>query len=478
MLSVMINGQERRELIDLPSLSIENKLMAEVDTCSFTLETTDRSQAPQLGQEVIIAEGVERIFGGRIVRTPETEFLPGHFSYLAQVIDYACELDQKLFKESYENMTAGAIIRDLLTKYAPTITAANVKDGPNIQKIRFNYESSSACIKRLCDIAGFDWYVDYNRGLHFFDRETYAAPFSLTEEGGNYSDLSIEPDLSQVRNRVFVRGGVYASDPFTQTFKGDGNNRAWTLAYKPHPISATTPITVTLNGVTKTLGIENLDDPATKDFLLNYSEKVIKAGTNLATPTSTDTIAVTYRYEVPVLVQVDDPSSQQSLAAITGGDGIYEHLIQDENIKTKELAWQVGQAEMAQFSNPKVTASFSTFTSGLRAGMLISVQIARRGIDRTFLITSVNKKPKFYEETTGFRWEYSISCETKLLGIEALLIELLDKSRAVVDREDEIVHRLFNVTGDNIQATEIFTVTQGAPVSLIGSALVGYSEVA
>ncbi len=459
MISVLIAGVERRELIDLSTLSYSNVLTKDIDTCSFTLETTDRSVRPQSGQEVVVLEGAEKRFAGRIIRAPETEGPVGRFSYAVEAEDYTYDLDRRKVTESYVNMTCGAVIRDIISKYAPGITGVNVQDGPVIDKIKFNYENPSAGLKRLAEISGYDWYVDYNKDLHFFARESMAAPFALTDEGGNYWDLVIEPDMSQVRNRVYVRGGIYASDPFTETLACDGVKRAWPLLYKPHAIDAGTPITVYLNDVQKTLGIENIDDPATKDFLLNYQEKVLKAGTNLATPASGSHIDITYRYEVPVMVQVDDELSQAAMKALVGGDGVFEHVIQDETINSLEIARQVGEADLAQYANPRVTASFKTRTPGLRAGMTIQVTISRREINRSFLITSVTARPVHYSETDAtYVFEYSVSCETRLMGLEVLLAELLDKSRKPVERDDETIDilRRFN---DPVTIPDTLTTT-------------------
>lgn len=434
-LCVTIAGVARGIDVNARTLVIEDVLTSEANTCRFELQCDSYSDKPAAGQEVIIEDGPERLFAGVIVSAQEIE-MPDSLVYAVECQDYQYWLDRKLVVESYTNQRAGDIARDIITKYCPGFTTNNVKDGPIINFISFNYKYPSACLMELADITRMEWYVDYFKDLHFFAREQYEAPFSLTDEGDNYDNLVITPDISQFRNRVYFRGGTYLSDPYTQQIVADGTAREWLLAYKPHNL----PIKV--NGVDKTVGEENLvDDPSAYDFLMVYAEKLIKQAPGKTTLANGAVIEATYNYDVPVLTVQDDTESIAKIKALEGGDGIYEHIIIDPDVDSKESARQRTSADLKQYANPLISGSFNTTKPGLRSGQLIKINITRRSIDDWYLIRQVTITP-----LTPGKYHYHVQIETKLKGIQDLLRELYTKSRKIEVRDDEVLDRLLTMT--------------------------------
>ncbi len=110
-------------------------------------------------------------------------------------------------------------------------TTINVSDGPTISEIAFDYVQVSDAITKIAEICGYEWYVDYDRDIHFFDKNTYPAPFQLDDEQANYKDLIINTDISQLRNRIFVKSSML-KDIFGEVFIGDGVTDHWTCKYK------------------------------------------------------------------------------------------------------------------------------------------------------------------------------------------------------------------------------------------------------
>jgi hypothetical protein len=463
-LNVTINGVDRSLFVDARSFSISDALTSEVDTCNFTYECTDIADKPKEGQEIIVTDGAEKAFGGYIVSAPESEGT-GDYIYLVSCVDYQRLLDKHLVVEKYENMYAGDIVKNIITKYTSGFTTVNVKQGPMIKGIPFNYKYPGECLRELCSLIGYEWYVDYNKDVHFFDQESNKAPFSLDDTQFNFDELEITADISQLRNRVYVRGGTYLSEPYTQKIVPDGQQREFLLGYKPHDI------TVNLNGVAKIVGIENIDDPATKDFMLVYQEKLLKNGTNTMTLANTDLLEPTYRFDTPVLVSVDDADSINRMKGLEGGDGIYEHIIVDPEITSKELARQRAQADLAQYANPVISGSFKTNDKGLRSGQLIHIQQTKRGIDGYFLIRKVTRR-----YLTVDTYEFSVEIASKLKGIEDLLVQMFAQSRKFEVRDDEVLDKLLNLK-DSVKVTDTLTISSGAPESKIGYLRIGYGEI-
>jgi hypothetical protein len=467
-LSVKINGVYRTINVDPSSLVIMNALTDEVDTCSFVYETTDISEKPAEGQEIIIGEGTEstltgykKVFTGQIVSAPESEDLPGEFTYQVQCVDFQRLLDKHLVVEKYDNMYAGDIVKDIITKYCSGFTTDHVKQGPLVNGISFNYRYPGECLKELAQLTSHHWYVDVEKDVHFFDQFTNRSPFDLDDTQSNFDNLEITADISQLRNRIYFRGGTYLSEPFPETHTG--GKEVWLLGYKPHDLS------ITVNGVAKTVGIENIDAPTTKDFLMNYQEKHVVPGA-LAT-VSTDTVDFTYRFEVPVLTVVDDQESIDRMKGIEGGNGIYEHIIVDKEVTTKELARQRSQADLEQYANPLISGSFTTNDHGLRSGQLLHIKQTKRNIDGDFLIRKVTMR-----WLTVDLYHYQVEIASKLKGIEDLLIQLFSQSRQIEVRDDEVLDKLL-VLRDTVKLTDSLSIGTGSPVLKVGEAKVGYSEV-
>lgn len=300
MLKVTINGVDRSANINARSLSITNALSDEVDSCYFEFETTDIAEKPTESQEVIIADGTERIFAGHITSAPEIEQV-GNLIYNVECVDYQRLLDKHLVIEKYENMNAGDIVKDLIGKYTKGFTTVSVETGLTVKYIAFNYKYVSECLKELADLTGYHWYADYSKDIHFFDEFKYNAPFPIDDNSTDFEGLEIQADISQLRNRVYFRGGTYLSDPFDEVQQG--GKEVWNLGYKPHDLQ------VFVNGspTSATVGTENLHSPADYDFLVNYQEKHVLPG-KLVTA-STDSLKFRYKYNVPVLTVQDDVES-------------------------------------------------------------------------------------------------------------------------------------------------------------------------
>jgi hypothetical protein len=460
-LNVTINGVDRSLFVDARSFSISDALTSEVDTCNFTYECTDIADKPVEGQEIIVTDGAEKAFGGYIVSAPESEGT-GDYIYLVSCVDYQRLLDKHLVVEKYTNMYAGDIIKAIVTKYTAGFTTANVKTGPLIKSISFNYKYPGECLRELSELTQYEWYVDYNKDVHFFDRESNKAPFSLDDTQSNFSDLEINADISQLRNRVYVRGGTYLSELFTETQAG--GKEVWNLGYKPHDM------VITVNDVAATVGTENLHNPADYDFLVNFQEKHIIPGRK-ATAT-TDVLKLTYKFDVPVLTVQDDTESINRMKALEGGDGIYEHIIVDPTITSKDLARQRADADLKQYANPLVSGSFKTNVAGLRSGQLIYIKQTKRGIDANFLIRKVTRR-----YLTADKYLFEVEIASKLKGIEDLLQQLFVIGRKFEVRDDEVLDKLLTLK-DTVKLTDTLTISSGSPESRVGYAMIGYAEVA
>ena len=374
-ISVKIGGVDKTEYVDARTLSIRDELTSKVNSASFDFICNDVAVAPIPGEEVLIEEGANKLFSGRILSKQESFLPPNLLKYPVECIDHTRDLDKKLVFESYKNQKAGDIVKDIINKYTtysviPTgyndpdsewtdetlaydgyidtyaerlqiiehtwttfiefthasmlckgihflawndidytsheyrctvdidayygetwnhvyegvyanrewvekllaspqyvtafrfrfynnksitfdawlyevnfipsdiFTTINVSDGPTISEIAFDYVQVSDAITKIAEICGYEWYVDYDRDIHFFAKNTYPAPFQLDDNQADYKDLIIDTDVSQIRNRIFVKSSNI-KDFVGEAFVADGVSTKWNCMFKAENLPLT-----------------------------------------------------------------------------------------------------------------------------------------------------------------------------------------------------------------------------------------------
>lgn len=69
----------------------------------------------------------------------------------------------------------------------------------------------------------------------------------------------------------------------------------------------------------KTVGVENLTDPTTVEYLFNFNEKVVRRSTDSILPAGTIFRRVYYPYK-PIRVRVQSQPSIDAMKVLLGGD--------------------------------------------------------------------------------------------------------------------------------------------------------------
>ncbi|MFZ5645819.1 MAG: hypothetical protein ACOY46_19860 [Bacillota bacterium] len=450
--SLKIAGTERINDLEKNTLDIQQVLTYQIDTCQFNVTGT----APAEGEEVIIEDDdLGRLFGGiiKIVELSRTSPDKSKSLKVWQIDsnDYTALLDRRLVVETYENMTADAIFLDIVTKYCPGFTTTGVQAGaPTIEKIIFDYTPVSEAFKQLCEYVGWHWQPDYFKDLQFFSTDALSnpAPMELIP-GGSFRGLKHTIDTQGLRNRIYVRGGTMLSDPFTYEIKADGAARAWVLPHKPHEIS------MTVNAVPVTVGIENNHEEADFEYLMNYQEKYVRASEQTPTIATGTTIRWVYRYDIDVITTVEDLASQQALAAVQGGDGVYEHVIVDKSLTTIEAAEAAGNADLREHANPRVKGSFTTEVTGWSPGQLLPIDLPDRGIIGQFLVQKVTiSRPS----SSPAIWSHRVRYGGRLLGIANVLKALVSAQQKKTLNDTSILHK-FVYGSDGVSVTDELIIT-------------------
>ena len=436
-LTINIESTDRTNYIIWNSFKKDDILNAQVDTLQFsTKKYGTRTWKPTVGDEIEVLDGADKIFAGILLSVEE--IIDGQaLKYNVKCKDWTHYLDRKLVTERYENQTVNQIITDINTNYLSGFTVVNVDCGIEIESIAFNKMSVSKCIELLAKQINYSWYVDYEKDIHFFTRNKELSEFDLTDDNGKhiFDSLKIKDDLSQIRNRVIIRGGDMEGSNRTENFVGDGTKKTFALGhkFKEKP-------TVIVNAVAQTVGIDFLDEDTDYDCLWNFNEKylrfVVAPGNGLAG--TAEGIPL-----IPIIIQVE---SDESIIDY----GVYEFSKIDKTIETKEEAKQYAISQIEAYALTIQEGSFQTYDSGLRSGQLINIHSTIRGIDENFLIQKVSLKMR-----TPVDGIWTVTLATlRTMGIIDFLQDLLSAQDKQIKVDEDAVLEKYYIDNQTLGITE------------------------
>lgn len=453
-LTIKIQTVPRQSLVLLNSLKITNKINNRVDEANFTIKKQqNQTYRPQLNDEVVIENGTDVIFGGVIVKIEESAKAGEQVRYDVKCTDYSQYLRRKIVVERYEDTTLIDIIEDLVDNYTSDgFTTTGVTLVKNITSFSFNGLTVSECFDKLAKSLSAYWYVDYNKDIHFFAKDTEVAPFNLTDTSNNYiyDSLQIVEDITQLRNKVTVRGGTNPSDTdrTETTVCQDAGQDVYPLGYK----FAELPI-VKVNSVAQTVGAEYLSDDTLVEVQWSYQQKYIRF-TDGNLPSVNDVIEIVGKIEIPVIVRIQDNNSSDQF-------GIFEYKIDDETISTNDEAISRALVELESYANELHEGSFSTYTAGLVAGQRLNINSDIRGKNIDVIIQAVTKRPI---DHNGASIRYDIDFATvKTLGIIEYLQNSLINEQITEEAQETLLNFLtpdgetFAFSDDGEQAVTMTT---------------------
>ena len=455
---VMIAGADRTDVVDLATLSVQDAV-GERSTARFVVSDLDGTLALQPGQVVELTLDGAAVFGGSIDRIERRR--PG-VAKPCRVLGVECcdwhqLCDRRIVSEAYQATLAGDIVRDLVTKYlgAEGVTEgapSTIQDGPQVVEAVFNYVPATNVLDSLAEKAGFAWWIDAGKVLHFVERATYEAPWALDDDD-LVNDLVVIDGREGYRNRQYIRAGKDLTDSQVESFKGDGLTRTFVVGFP----MATQP-TVTVNSAPQTIGIKGAETGC--DWYWNKGDPILTqdgAGTPLG---AADTLEVTYQGWFDIVVLSTDEAAIDERKVAEGGTGYYEAAEDEPYLGSLDAAIQSANAKLRRYAKLSRTIMFNTFEPGLRPGQLLEVTLSERALVGDFLVESVE-----LAAAGGGLWRWDV----KAVGGEAVggwvqfFKTLATRGQAFVVREnireDQVLIRL-------VQTSEEYGWTEATPVSV------------
>lgn len=425
--TIQIDGVDKTSIIEMGSVRQSDILNQKVDTLEFVIIYHDgQTFRPEVNSEVKRYEGATKKFGGKVHRVNKKISGNGEVRYKVSVMDYSYDLDRQMVVEGYQDKTVNYIINDILTNFTDgTFTDTNVDCDITITKITFDRISVIEALQKLADLTGYSFYIDYDKDVHFFEKNTETAPFNITDADGNHipQTLEITDDFSQIRNRVFIKGGEIEGNERAETFDGDGVKEIFKLGNK----FAEKP-TVEVGGVAQNVGVDFLDDEASFDCFWDYKQKYIRFKTATVPASGTNNVEISGIPLYNLVVQVEDPDSILE-------HGLFEFAKIDKKIQSREEAVRYGQAEIEAYKNGLIEGSFETYESGLRSGQVININSSRLNVNENFLIQSVG-----FTMIAPTQYKYKVKLATlRTIGIIDFLIDLLKSGDRLVEESGDTI---------------------------------------
>jgi hypothetical protein len=442
ILQLKINGVDRTDKITWNSLKKTDVLNDKVDTLSFSINKYGtQTYYPEAGQSVELIVDSVTTYKGIILTVNKSSEGHSIVRYDVSCVDNSYYLGRVLVAETYTDTTIEAVINTLIADYAPSFTTVNVDAAIAVETVTFNYITVKDAISKIAKMSNHSWYVDYNNDLHFFAKNTELSPFNISDTSNNYiyDSLEISDDISQLRNRVFVRGGEAEGDPRTETFNGDGTKKFFKLSNKFSKLP-----TVTVGGVPQTVGVDFLDNETDFNILWSYQESYLKFTNAPASGTNNISVNGIPLYQIRVLVE-----NTPSIAA----NGLAEIYKEDVSVKSSQEAIDLANAELNAYAAKISEGSFSTYTPGLRSGQTITVNSPARMVNEAFLIQRVSFQ--MISQDMGF---YSVELATlkTITLIDYLLSQLSRNATILKDSDTVLIEKVLTFT-EAVGVGETFT---------------------
>jgi hypothetical protein len=449
--------------------SFDNKIANFSVSCEF-FDDTDVKQF-SVGTEVRIWTGkkdeeLEQIFTGIVSEVPRS------IDGIKRIYEFSGtdlgKTQNVLVNEVYLVGTYyHDIFTDLMTKYGAKVgygignvvpTLYNVQD-----ELKFKNKHLYTVLEEICDAIDYTFSMDIDKNISFYPSTSITSDIVLTNNMYTKGSSKFSLDMSRLVNYLVVRGGTGTSLDETIQFHGDGLNSLYPLLRKPRQ-SSTGGVNVTLNGVTQSVGIENIDKTG-KDCLINFSNKTIqffnKADMTKKILTATDLVGVTYEYEFPLETIMQDTESQLTY-------GYFEDTVTFNTILDMVALRDKAKLHLNKYSKPILTGEITTWLNHWNAGDLVQININTNNgtwVNDTLQVTekNISIRPNFME--VG----YSFEQKPNMTGLIKSIVERL---RALETEENSTVEQ-FDIFTDSFAVNDTVKITTRTTRFAIGSSTIG-----
>lgn len=405
-------------------------------------------------------------FSGVILKPVARLLSPTTRIWDLQCTDNHYYVDKRIVARAYTNQTAGAIVNDLINNVfsAEGITAGTIHDLSLVDKMVFNYVNGDRALRMLSEYTNAVWYVDENKALHFYERTSNNAPFTIRDGDVLTNPMPYFDKANfKYRNSQFITNIKNVTDTQQEFFIGDGTRQTFTVGY-PFNELPTVELNTGSGYVSQQVGIRGIDTGKDWYIALGSTELVQEF---LDTPiSSSHSIRVTYKgiYQLVALARDDAEVDRVQLLESGTSTGFVDAATTQAGISGTEAGIDVAASYLDRFSQTSTLVSFTTTKNTperLRAGQVLDFELTSQDISGVFLIDSINIRFRnnitFYDvKCVASPPEYTL--EKFLQDIDDKLSDAFIEISENIDTEEVLVVRA-DGGAESATITEVDTET-------------------
>jgi hypothetical protein len=341
---------------------------------------------PRPGQMVTLNIGPTRVFGGTVDSVEETRLgmRADAIEYRVTCTDWCAICDRRRCARSFVEKTVAYIINDLHAQYLVDegITLGTISGATAlIHEAVLDYITITEALDQLALRTGCHWYITPYKQLMFVERTEFAAPWELTATA-NVANVVVRRHREDYRNQQYISGARAETTEQRESFVADGEQRTFNVGY---PIMYTP--TVTLNGITETVGIRGVDSGLR--WYWAADDDSVTRDSSAFDLAEGDVVEVTYIGAVDIMLRSRDEDEITERAAAEGGTGIYDNVYSLSGLYPFATILDTATDLLRRYGEIGATITFDTYTTGLEAGQLLTANLPEHDIDTTLLIVRV-----------------------------------------------------------------------------------------
>jgi len=373
--------------------------------------------------------------------------------------DYTARLMDRIVEpEVYNNLPAGSIVKDIITKYVDDVTITNVEDSPTtVERVAFNNVPVYDAVKQLADLSGYTFYIDTDKDLHFFEKSTESSGYTF--DSGNVLGANIKERRDTIFNEIWVYGDKYL-DSFKEESVSDGAGSVVNLLYKPHntQVDVGSPITQAVRQKGAIFGLSVLP-PSGTNYLVDFNNKQLiwVSGTDIgysSIPSSGTMITLNYQRDLPIIKVGKDNLSINNY-------GKRVKTIVDRKLTTPEEAQDRLEYELAFSKDPQKQGTLNLKDIiNITPGQTAVIDLPNQNVD--------NKTYDILEATYDFNKSnnltgnvLSIKVNKKIEDLTDIVKNLIQQVKTIQTQDNlgDILSR-FEFTTGSLTITQSGTIVQ------------------
>jgi len=347
-MNVFINSVDVTNNVRKGSLRTSSNLTDQVSSGSFV----SLDLRPSVADVIEIKKDGTMVFSGFITKV-KSSFNGYTPVYNVSFLDNTLEMDQLYVIDRFEDQTVDEIAQYVVDNYLPAEYTIEIDADIKIGQITFNYKKPSEVFEELADMIHYEWYVDQNKVIKFFEKGESELTVSPDEDIVFWETITYEEDIEQLKNKVYIKGGKKTStDDVVQNMNEqvDGDNdilkTGYTYIYRRDESGDVIEPVLKFNGVAKELGIENED---------SFTGQTATLKTDDITFTASESGADGNDISVEFLIE----SPNQALSVSVTGDKISVYLESNYLEESRSTAEDVANEINAETSLVNALASNS-----------------------------------------------------------------------------------------------------------------------